>query len=120
MKTESHLDESFYIISVAARLVELHPQTLRHYERLGLVVPRRSEGNIRLYAREDIERLHQIRRLTDELGVNPAGVGVILDMRDRMQRMQEEMEQMQAEFEAEVERLRRQLEEFCGRPVVSA
>lgn len=97
-----------YPISVVARLVELHPQTLRNYEDLGLVVPGRSEGNIRLYSQQDIERIREIKRLSQELGVNPAGIGVILDMRSHIERLQTLLAQM----EKEVGFLRRQLEEL--------
>ncbi len=92
-------DEPCYVISVAARLAGLHPQTLRMYERLGLIKPARTAGGLRLYSPHDIERLRQITRLTDELGVNLAGVEVILNMRERLERMQQEMDRMQAEFE---------------------
>jgi len=105
-------DEPCYVISVAAKLVDLHPQTLRNYERLGLIKPQRSAGNVRLYSPRDIQSLRQICRLTDELGVNLAGVEVILNMTERMRRMQEEMEGVRAELEAEIERLRRQLSEY--------
>ncbi len=73
-----HDDEPMYVISVAARLVNMHPQTLRYYERAGLIHPTRSRGRIRLYSQRDIERLLKIARLTDDLGVNLAGVQVIL------------------------------------------
>lgn len=102
-------DEPCYIISVAARMVSLHPQTLRYYERLGLVQPTRSEGNRRLYSPRDIERLRRIARLTDELGVNLAGVEVILNMARKMEKMRAEMARMEAEFEKEIERLRSRL-----------
>lgn len=92
-------DEPCYVISVAARLAGLHPQTLRMYERLGLIKPARTAGGLRLYSPRDIERVRQITRLTDELGVNLAGVEVILHMRDRLEKMQQEMDRMQAEFE---------------------
>jgi len=105
-------DEPCYIISVAARMVALHPQTLRYYERLGLVQPTRSEGNRRLYSPRDIEMLRRIARLTDELGVNLAGVEVILNMAHQMERMRAEMERMEAEFEKEMERLRSRLREL--------
>jgi len=104
-------DEPCYVISVAARLVNLHPQTLRYYEREGLIQPARSPGNVRLYSPRDIERLRRIVRLTEELGVNLAGVEVILNMAERMREMQREMERMQAEFEAELRRLRNLLAE---------
>lgn len=100
-------DEPVYVISVAAKLVNLHPQTLRHYERIGLVTPARSDGNVRLYSDRDIERLRKIVRLTDDLGVNLAGVEVILKMAEQIEELQEQMEQMEAEFRAEIERLRR-------------
>lgn len=90
-------------------MVNLHPQTLRHYENMGLVVPKRSRGNIRLYSPADIDRLRQIKRLTDDLGVNLAGVQVILDLRDRLERLQLEMESSRAELKAEISRLRKRL-----------
>ena len=98
-----------YAISIAAKMVGLHPQTLRHYENFGLVIPKRSQGNIRLYAPVDIDRLRQIRRLTDELGVNLAGVQIILDLRDRLECLQLEMETSQVEVKAEISRLRKRL-----------
>jgi MerR family transcriptional regulator/heat shock protein HspR len=84
-------DKPYYVISVAARLVNLHPQTLRHYETLGLVVPQRSRGNIRLYSPRDIERLRKIARLTQELGVNLAGVGIILRLSEQVEALQKEL-----------------------------
>jgi len=109
--TSSHLmDEPCYAISVAARLVNLHPQTLRHYERLGLVSPYRSPGARRLYSPRDIERLRRITRLINDLGVNLAGVEVILNMSERIAEMQAEMERLQAEFDAKIARLREILE----------
>ncbi|MCL6429817.1 MAG: MerR family transcriptional regulator [Anaerolineae bacterium] len=89
----------------------MHPQTLRYYERLGLVVPSRSRGKVRLYSPRDIERLQRIARLVNELGVNLAGVEVILNMSERMEEMQREMEAMRAALEAEVQRLRRLVDE---------
>ena len=105
-------DEPCYVISVAARMVELHPQTLRYYERTGLIRPYRSRGNRRLYTPRDIERLLAISRLIVDLGVNLAGVEVIFNMRRRMQEMQEEMDRARAEFEEEIERLQRLLEDM--------
>jgi MerR family transcriptional regulator/heat shock protein HspR len=104
-------DEPCYVISVAARMVELHPQTLRYYERVGLIQPHRSEGNRRLYSPSNIEHLRTISRLMEELGVNLAGVEVIFNMRRKIQEMQEEMDHMRDEFEAEIERLRGLLDE---------
>ena len=84
-------DEPYYVIGVAARLVNLHPQTLRHYETLGLVVPERSRGNMRLYSPRDIERLRKIARLTQELGVNLAGVSVILRLSEQVETLRAEL-----------------------------
>lgn len=92
--------EPCYVISVAASILEVHPQTLRYYERAGLVQPSRSRGNIRLYSHKDIERLQLILRLIDDLGVNLAGVEVILNMTEQIQ-----------ELEAEVARLSTMVEE---------
>lgn len=73
-----------YVISIVAELLGLHPQTLRQYERLGLIVPSRTEGNTRLYSEEDVERLRYITVLTKEMGVNLAGVEVIMQMREQI------------------------------------
>jgi MerR family transcriptional regulator/heat shock protein HspR len=102
-------DEPCYVISVVAKLVDLHPQTLRRYEEIGLVKPTRASGR-RLYSPRDVERLRRINRLVNDLGVNLAGVEVILNMSKRMEYLQKEMDRMQAEFEAEIGRLRRELE----------
>ena len=104
-------DEPLYYISVVAKMVELHPQTLRHYERLGLVVPQRSGGNIRLYSDRDVERLQKINRLTSELGINLAGAEVILRLLDRIDELQQQRELVQREFEREVSSLRTRLAE---------
>ncbi len=107
---ESDIDGGRYTISVAAEIVSVHQQTLRHYERLGLIEPRRGKGEIRYYSPQDIDRILQIRRLVDELGVNLAGVEVVLNMRETMERQQTEMEsmlnRMRLEHEAEVHRLK--------------
>jgi MerR family transcriptional regulator, heat shock protein HspR len=107
-----------YTISVAAELVNVHQQTLRHYERLGLVEPLRGKGEIRYYSPHDIERILQIRRLVEELGVNLAGVEVILNMRDQMERMRREhgetIERMQTEHEIERRRLREIIKRLQG------
>ncbi len=100
-----------YVISVAARMCGVHPQTLRHYERIGLVNPARTGGNIRLYSDEDIQRLRQVQRLIEELGVNLAGVEVIMNMTDRMERQQREFEdrlrQVEEQYQRDLERFRR-------------
>ncbi len=82
-----------YMISAVAELYKLHPQTLRLYERVGLLKPSRSQGNTRLYTDADLERLEVILNLTRELGVNLAGIEIILNMRDKMAEMQQQMEQ---------------------------
>lgn len=105
-------DEPCYVISIAARIVELHPQTLRYYERVGLIRPHRSKGNRRIYSPRDIDRLRAIARLVDDLGVNLAGVEVIFHMRRRMEEMQEEMDRLRAEFEEEITHLRDLLEDM--------
>ncbi len=84
-------DEPCLTIGVVARLVNLHPQTIRNYEQLGLVVPHRTEGNIRLYSPREIERLLKINRLTQELGINLAGVEVILHMADQIESLHVEI-----------------------------
>lgn len=82
-----------YYISVVAEMVETHPQTLRMYERMGLLMPRRTRNNIRLYSRSDVEQVRRIQHLTQELGVNLAGVEVIFGLLQEMQRLREEMEE---------------------------
>jgi MerR family transcriptional regulator, heat shock protein HspR len=81
-----------YMISAVAEMYNIHPQTLRLYEREGLLIPSRSNGNTRLYAPEDLEQLETILNLTRDLGVNLAGIEIILNMRRRMRAMQEEMQ----------------------------
>ncbi len=107
-------DEPIYVISVAARLVDMHPQTLRYYERAGLLKPTRSSGKIRLYSQREIERLRKISRLTGELGVNLAGVQVIIDLTERLEHTQERMQQREAQLQKEIERLSRELESRQG------
>jgi len=83
---------AYYMISVVARRFEVHPQTLRLYEREGLVKPSRTQGNTRLYSEDDLERLSFILNLTRDLGVNLAGVEIIMNLRQRIESMQGEME----------------------------
>ena len=104
-------DEPCYPISVVARMVSLHPQTLRCYERAGLVVPARSAGNVRLYSQADIERLHKICRLTEELGVNLAAVEVIMRLTDTIEQLHLEMDELHSSYESEIQRLRQHLRE---------
>ena len=98
-----------YVISVAAELIAMHPQTLRLYERVGLVKPARTENNIRLYSDDDIERLRQIQRLTG-VGLNLAGVEMVLNLLERMDTMrrefEDEMERRREAMEQEIDRLR--------------
>lgn len=91
MKKDS--DEPLYLISVVSRMLHVHPQTLRIYEREGLLHPRRSGGQ-RLYSESDVERLAMIIRLTRDMGVNRAGVDIILRMRRRLECLQDEVEEM--------------------------
>lgn len=105
--------EACFVISVAARMVSVHPQTLRYYERLGLVVPSRSRGNIRLYSARDVERLQLIHRLVSDLGVNLAGVEVILHLTEKMAEMEREAWATRQHLEGEIRRLRASL----GEPV---
>lgn len=81
-----------YMISAVAEMYHIHPQTLRLYEREGLLAPSRSDGNTRFYTEEDLERLKVILKLTRDLGVNLAGVEIILNMRERMEEMHKEMQ----------------------------
>ena len=90
-----------YMISVVAENYDIHPQTLRLYEREGLLKPSRSEGNTRLYTEEDLKRLELILNLTRDLGVNLAGVEVVLNMRQRLEEMQREMQGFIAYVERE-------------------
>lgn len=102
-------EEPVYMISIAARLCEMHPQTLRLYERAGLIKPRRINRKNRMYSDADIERLRQIQRLTHDLGVNLAGVEVILRLLDQMEQMrmhmEEEIHRMQAEMEDRIRQI---------------
>ncbi len=89
-------DEPVYMISIAAQLTGLHPQTVRLYERIGLVQPRRISNKNRLYSDSDILRLQQIRRFTQEMGVNLAGVEIILELLKRIEKLQDDLEEMRA------------------------
>src|SRR5690349_18407533 len=91
-----------YMISAVAEQYNIHPQTLRLYEREGLLAPSRSDGNTRLYTDEDLERLEVILKLTRELGVNLAGVEIILNMREKMAAMQQQIEEFVAQLNTEI------------------
>ena len=93
-----------YMISAVAEQYQIHPQTLRLYEREGLLKPSRSEGNTRLYTDDDLERLEVILKLTRDLGVNLAGVEIILNMREKMEQMQQQMAEFVSAMNSEIAR----------------
>jgi MerR family transcriptional regulator/heat shock protein HspR len=101
-------DRPRYMISIAAELVGMHPQTLRVYETKGLVRPRRTPGNTRLYSEADLERLRLIQRLTGELGLNLAGVETVLRLEDELARLRARLSRLEREMREEVERVHRQ------------
>jgi MerR family transcriptional regulator/heat shock protein HspR len=98
-------DRPRYMISVAADLVGMHPQTLRMYEQKGLVRPKRTAGNTRLYSERDIERLQLIQRLTGELGLNLAGVELVMRLQDELKKAHARVERLQRELREEVEKV---------------
>jgi MerR family transcriptional regulator, heat shock protein HspR len=87
-------DRGVYMISVAAELAEMHPQTLRVYEARGLIQPKRSPKNTRLYSQRDVERLRRIQQMTSEQGLNLAGVETVLEMEEKLERMKAELKRM--------------------------
>lgn len=91
----------YFAISVAARILGVHAQTLRAYERQGLITPSRTTGRIRLYSLEDIRRAQQVRRLVDDLGVNLAGAEVILRLTERIHRLEQEVETLRQNQQAQ-------------------
>ena len=97
-----------YMISVAAELVGMHPQTLRMYEQKGLVRPQRTAGNTRLYSEADLERLRLIQRLTGELGLNLAGVEAVIGLEEQLQRMHARMERLEREMREAVAQVHKQ------------
>ena len=100
-------DRPIYMISVAAELVGMHPQTLRIYEAKGLVRPKRTAGNTRLYSERDVERLRVIQKLTTELGLNLSGVDVVLQLEDQLQRLQASIDRLEREKREAVEQVHR-------------
>ncbi|MDR2790007.1 MAG: helix-turn-helix transcriptional regulator [Campylobacteraceae bacterium] len=90
--------EPVYLISVVAKVLEIHPQTLRQYEREGLIIPSRTEGKMRLYSQMDIDRIKLILRLTRELGVNLAGVDVVLQLKEKMDELENTIDDLKAEL----------------------
>ena len=101
-------DRPIYMISVAAELVGMHPQTLRMYETKGLVRPKRTPGGTRLYSEADIERLQIIQRLTSELGLNLAGVELVLRLEDELRKAHTQIERLQQQLRREVQDVHRQ------------
>ena len=111
---EPERDQGVYMISVAAELAGMHPQTLRIYEARGLITPKRSAGKTRLYSQEDVDRLRRIQELTSELGMNLAGVEKVFEleeeldkMRARMSKLQAKTEELEQEMADELERVKR-------------
>ena len=90
--------EPRYVISVTARMLGIQTHTLRYYEKIGIIEPARSRGNIRLYSERDIDRLRRVKTLMEDMGVNLAGVEVILRMSQQMSELQRQMEKMAAEL----------------------
>ena len=99
-------DEPCFVISVAARIVGVRTQTLRYYERIGLVQPRRTSGNQRMYSRREVERVQRIRGLIDDLGVNLAGVEVVIKLLDRLEQAEEEKDELRGMIRVLEQRLR--------------
>ncbi|HIP54724.1 MAG TPA: MerR family transcriptional regulator [Sulfurimonas autotrophica] len=94
-----YYDEPVYLISIVAKILDIHPQTLRQYERENLINPSRSNGRIRLYSQRDIERIKLILRLTRELGVNLAGVDIILNLKETIDGLEKEIAELRHEVE---------------------
>jgi MerR family transcriptional regulator/heat shock protein HspR len=116
VSAELDRERGVFMISVAAELAEMHPQTLRMYESRGLITPKRSPKNTRLYSQEDVERLRRIQEMTAEQGLNLAGVETVLHLEDRLEqmraevaRMRERAAEMERQMTAEIERARRSI-----------
>ena len=101
-------DRPRYMISIAAELVGMHPQTLRIYENKGLINPKRTRGNTRLYSEADLERLRLIQRLTSELGLNLAGVEVVIRLEDELRKAHERIERLHKQLREEVQNVHKQ------------
>ena len=109
-------DRGVFMISVAAELAEMHPQTLRMYEARGLITPKRSPKNTRLYSQDDVERLRRIQRMTAEEGLNLAGVETVLEMEEELERtrrelarMRERASELEAKMAVEIDRIKRSM-----------
>ncbi|MEJ2414389.1 MAG: helix-turn-helix transcriptional regulator [Sulfurimonas sp.] len=94
-----HYDEPVYLISIVSKMLDIHPQTLRQYERENLICPSRSDGRIRLYSQRDVDKIKLILRLTRELGVNIAGVDIILRLRESVDGMEKEVAELRHELQ---------------------
>ena len=101
-------DRPIYMISVTAELVGMHPQTLRMYEQKGLVRPKRTPGGTRLYSEADVERLRIVQRLTTELGLNLAGVELVLRLEDELRKAHTQIERLQRQLQTEVQNVHKQ------------
>ena len=99
MNRDEYDTEPRYVISIAARMLDVQTHTLRYYERVGVIEPRRSRGNVRLYSDRDIAILQRVKALVDDMGINLPGVEVILRMMERVGELQNELEQAQQEIE---------------------
>jgi len=99
MSQERHDTEPRYVISVAARMLDTQTYTLRYYEKVGIIAPGRSRGNVRLYSDRDIALLQRVKALVDDMGINLPGVEVILRMMEHMSEMQQELEQTRQEIQ---------------------
>ena len=90
-------DEPVYLISVVSKILDIHPQTLRQYEREGLILPSRTDGRMRLYSQRDIDKIKMVLRLTRELGVNLAGVDIVLRLKEKISKLEAEVEELNME-----------------------
>ena len=104
-------ERGVFMISVAAELAEMHPQTLRMYEQRGLITPKRSPKGTRLYSQADVDRLRRIQRMTAELGMNLAGVERVLEMEEQLERMSRRVEQLERRAQRMQEQMEQQLDE---------
>jgi MerR family transcriptional regulator/heat shock protein HspR len=107
---EPERNQGVYMISVAAELAGMHPQTLRIYEARGLVTPKRSAGKTRLYSQQDVERLRRIQELTSEMGMNLAGVEKVFELEEELDKMRARMEKLQAQTEQLEEEMAKEIE----------
>ena len=110
IETAREKSRALYMISVAAQLAGMHPQTLRIYEQKGLISPARTPKNTRLYSEEDIERLRYIQKLTTELGMNLAGVEKVIELEEQIMDLHERVSGLRQEVESATERLKREIE----------